>query len=156
MSSGRRTIPEIYQKWADMLIKVRIVRPVNCDSLRRAFAKSPAQRAERGQIPIAPITRVRKNNACKPHGKDCRESLNFSYVIEASPAKQLRLPSQGVRGQARHTEASAISTPESNSNAQNVSETSALPQKSPPLLLVLHNALEPALLRFGQWQPDCR
>src|SRR6266513_2855059 len=42
------------------------------------------------------------------------------------------------RVQARHTEASAISAPESNSNAQNVSETSELPQKRPPLLLILH------------------
>ena len=60
------------------------------------------------------------------------------------------------RVQARHTEASAISTPESNSNAQNVSETSELPQKRPPLLLILHNVLQPAPLRFGQWQLDCR
>src|SRR5258708_17336248 len=37
-------------------------------------------------------------------------------------------------------------------NAQNVSETSELPQKRPPLLLILHNVLQPAPLRFGQWQ----
>jgi hypothetical protein len=54
------------------------------------------------------------------------------------------------RVQASHTEASAISTPESNSNAQNVSETSELSQKRPPLLLILHNVLQPAPLRFGQ------
>ena len=60
------------------------------------------------------------------------------------------------RVQARHTEASAISAPESNSNAQNVSDTSELPQKRPPLLLILHNVLQPAPLRFGQWQLDCR
>ena len=75
---------------------------------------------------------------------------------EPSPAKQRRLRSQGVGVKARHMEASAISTPESNSYAQHVSETSALPQKRPPLLLILHNVLQPAPLRFGQWQLDCR
>jgi len=44
----------------------------------------------------------------------------------------------------------------SNSSEQNVSETSELPQKRPPLLLILHNVLQPASLRFGQWELDCR
>jgi hypothetical protein len=37
-----------------------------------------------------------------------------------------------------------------------MSRTSELPQKRPPLLLTLHNVLQPAPLRFGQWQLDCR
>jgi hypothetical protein len=48
-----------------------------------------------------------------------------------------------------------ISAAESDTNAQNVSETSELSQKRPPLLLIIHNVLQPAPLRFGQWQLDC-
>ena len=68
LSSGRSTIPEIYQNCADPLMKGRIVRPLNCDSLRRPVVKSSVERAESGQIPIAPITRVRKKRAGKPKG----------------------------------------------------------------------------------------
>jgi hypothetical protein len=48
-----------------------------------------------------------------------------------------------------------ISAAESDTNAQNVSETSELSQKRPPLLLIIHNVIQPAPLRFGQWQLDC-
>jgi len=42
----------------------------------------------------------------------------------------------------------------SNGKVGIVSETSELPQKRPALFLILHNVLQPALLRFGQWQLD--
>jgi len=77
-SWGRRTIPDTYQEREGLSTKVRIIRPDNSDPLRRADFSDAANRIDSGQIPIAPVTRFRKNRARKPSGNDDRQSLNLS------------------------------------------------------------------------------
>src|SRR6266403_4112632 len=110
----------------------------------RACITIPVITLRTSSIPTVTVSRrsIRAGNTPKHNASEFQEGPPFTLTKR--------------RVQARHTEPSAISAPESNSNAQNVSDTSELPQKRPPLLLILHNVLQPAPLRFGQRQLDCR
>ena len=63
----------------------RIISPVSSDSLRRPNFNNSAEPFDKGQIPIAPTTRFLENNAHSPTWNDDIQSVNLSYVIEASP-----------------------------------------------------------------------
>jgi hypothetical protein len=82
-------MPEKYQDRDGVSLNVRICRPVISDSLSRAAFSRPAQEAERGHIPMAPITRVRKKMARKP---GCKSSKSKCRAAAHGNSREFALP----------------------------------------------------------------